>query len=81
MSLRLVSVFDFYTHPPTIHNNFLICSCDHMTSFSTNHGSKFATPALMLSHWLVLALCTYDRGVYHRGGFMPSNKIMKTVST
>ena len=49
-------------HNPPTHNNFLIGSCDHMTSFSTNHGCKFAAPALLISHWLVLALCTNSRG-------------------
>ena len=48
--------------PPPTHNNFLIGSCDHMTSFSSNHGSKFAATALLLSHWLVLALSTNSRG-------------------
>ena len=61
--VELVSVFPLYTHPPpTTHNNFLIGSCDHMTSFSSNHGSKFAATALLLSHWLVFALCTNSRG-------------------
>ena len=56
------NLYRFLPSTPPTHNNFLVGSCDHMTSFSSNHGSKFAAPALLLSHWLVLALSTNSRG-------------------